>query len=183
MSRRVCPLAPLLLALVLPALPGCDTASQEGIQDWVTLQRAQTRPGVKPLAEPKAFAPQGYAAGSALDPFNPLKLTQVLRRDSMDAATSALLMPERTRPRQALEAYPLDAMAFVGSLMRQGRPVALVRVDRQIHQVLPGSYLGQNYGKVIRITETQVVLREIVQDALGEWTERTVLLQLQEDRK
>jgi type IV pilus assembly protein PilP len=49
--------------------------------------------------------------------------------------------------------------------------------------VRPGAYLGQNYGKVIQITDTQVLLREIVQDASGEWTERAASLQLQEERQ
>jgi type IV pilus assembly protein PilP len=43
-----------------------------------------------------------------------------------------------------------------------------------------GNYIGQNYGKVMQITETEISLREIVQDAAGEWIERTSTLQLQE---
>lgn len=37
-----------------------------------------------------------------------------------------------------------------------------------------------NYGRVTKITETEVTLREIVQDAVGEWIERAATLQLQE---
>jgi type IV pilus assembly protein PilP len=40
--------------------------------------------------------------------------------------------------------------------------------------------MGQNYGRVTRITETEIALREIVQDAIGEWIERTSTLALQE---
>jgi type IV pilus assembly protein PilP len=46
-----------------------------------------------------------------------------------------------------------------------------------------GNHLGQNYGRVTKITETEVTLREIVQDAAGEWVERTAALQLQERLK
>jgi type IV pilus assembly protein PilP len=53
-------------------------------------------------------------------------------------------------------------------------------VDNLLYQVKPGDYLGQNYGRITRITETQIVLREIVQDAAGEWIERPASLQLQE---
>jgi type IV pilus assembly protein PilP len=49
--------------------------------------------------------------------------------------------------------------------------------------VRPGNYLGQNYGRVTKIIETEVTLREIVQDAAGEWIERTATLQLQERSK
>ena len=53
-------------------------------------------------------------------------------------------------------------------------------VDNLLYQVKPGDYLGQNYGKITKITETEVTLREIVQDAAGEWIERPSTLQLQE---
>ena len=48
---------------------------------------------------------------------------------------------------------------------------------------LAGNYLGQNYGKITKVGETEVTLREIVQDAGGEWIERTAKLQLQERAK
>ena len=94
---------------------------------------------------------------------------------------SALIEPELNRRKQPLEAYPLDTMSMVGSLNKQGQLVALVKVDNLLYQVRAGSYLGQNYGKVTRITETEVTLREIVQDAAGEWIERPAALQLLEE--
>ena len=95
-------------------------------------------------------------------------------------ANAALIEPELARRRQPLEAFPLDTMTMVGSLNRGGALVALVKVDKLLYQVTPGSYLGQNFGRVTRITETEVVLREIVQDSAGEWTERPAALQLVE---
>jgi type IV pilus assembly protein PilP len=67
--------------------------------------------------------------------------------------------------------------------MKQGTPVALLKVDNLLYQVRPGNYLGQNFGKIMKVDETGVVLREIVQDAAGEWIERTATLQLQERSK
>ena len=58
-----------------------------------------------------------------------------------------------------------------------------MKVDSLLYQVRPGNYLGQNYGRVTKINETEVTLREIVQDAVGEWIERTATLQLQEKSK
>ena len=74
-------------------------------------------------------------------------------------------------------------MTLVGSILKEGRPVALVMVDKLLYQVQVGSYLGQNYGRVMKIAETEVTLREIVQDAAGEWIERATTLQLQEKSK
>jgi len=167
------------LSLLLAA---CSDTPSPSVQDWITQQRAQARTVIAPLPEPKPYIPQAYRAASVADPFDGQKLTLALRRDSTQLQASVLLKPELNRPRQPLEAFPLDAMTLVGSLIRQGQPVALIRIDRLVHSVRPGAYLGQNYGKVIRITDTQVLLREIVQDASGEWTERAASLQLQEER-
>ena len=85
--------------------------------------------------------------------------------------------------KEPLEAFPLDAMAMVGSFVQAGQSVAIVRVDNLLYQVRPGAYLGQNYGRVGKIAETEITLREIVQDAVGEWIERPAKLLLQERSK
>ena len=87
---------------------------------------------------------------------------------------------EINRRKEPLEAYPVDSMAMVGSVTRNGRPYALLKVDNLLYQVKQGDYLGQNYGKITKISETDVTYREIVQDAAGEWIERNSALQLQE---
>ncbi|MBU2410502.1 MAG: pilus assembly protein PilP, partial [Gammaproteobacteria bacterium] len=62
-------------------------------------------------------------------------------------------------------------------------PVALITVDKLLYQVKVGNHLGLNYGLITRISETELALREIVQDAAGEWVERVATLQLQERSK
>ena len=165
-------------------LAGCGASGQEEVQQWMREQRAATKPHVQPIPEPKKFTPQAYTEEGATDPFSNVKLTQALKRESsQSSASAALLAPELARRKEPLEAYPLDAMKMVGSLIKEGRPVALLRIDNLLYQVKPGNYLGQNYGKIVNVSETEVVLREIVQDAAGEWTERTATLQLQERSK
>ena len=166
-------------------LAGCDSSDQEEIQQWMQEQRASIKPQVQPIPEPKRFTPQAYTQDAAVEPFSQQKLVAALKRDSQQAGTAsaALLQPELSRRKEPLEAYPLDAMAMVGSLMKQGQPVALVKVDNLLYQVKPGNYLGQNYGRIMKVSETEVVLRELVQDAAGEWIERTSTLQLQEKSK
>jgi type IV pilus assembly protein PilP len=170
------------------ALAGCSSSGQEELQQWMTEQRAVTKPKVQPIPEPKKFLPQAYSKDGATDPFSNQKLTQALKRDSeTSAATAQLLAPELLRRQEGkaepLENFPLDSMKMVGYLLKEGRPVALVRIDKLLYQVRPGNYLGQNYGKIMKVGETEVVLREIVQDAMGEWTERSATLQLQEGSK
>ena len=176
----------LMLSLVAAGLlAGCDGSDQGEVQKWMQEQRAQTKPQVQPIPEPKKFTPQAYTQETTVEPFSNQKLAQALKRDQQQgtSASAALLAPELNRRKEALESYPLDAMTMVGSLMKQGQPVALVKVDNLLYQVRPGNYLGQNYGRITKVGETEVTLRELVQDAAGEWIERTATLQLQEKSK
>ena len=163
------------------ALAGCSSSGEDELQQWMTEQRNMTRPRVTPISEPKQFTPQAYQQEGSVDPFSSQKLTQALKRDSTQAtANAALIAPELARRKEPLESFPLDTMSMVGSLIKEGQPVALVKVDNLLYQVRLGNYLGQNYGKIMKVSETEVSLREIVQDAAGEWIERTAKLQLQE---
>lgn len=175
----------LLVVTMTLVLAGCGASSEDELRAWMADQRNQMRPKVPPISEPKPYKPENYVDTAAVDPFSKDKLTSALKRDVVQPATitSALIAPELARRKEALEAFPLDTMAMVGSLIQEGQPAALVRVDRLLYQVRLGSYLGMNYGRVTKITETEVVLREIVQDAVGEWIERPATLQLQEKAK
>lgn len=165
-------------------LTGCGVSGEDDIRKWMLEERNQAKPQVKPISAPKQFTPESYANTSAIEPFSSLKLTQALKRDSSQvAANGALVEPELARLKEPLEAFPLDTMSMVGSLVKAGQPVALVKVDNLLYQVKLGSYLGQNFGRVTKVNETEVTLREIVQDAVGEWIERVATLQLKEESK
>ena len=169
----------LLAAAALAAftLVGCSGGQQE-LSQWMDQQRREVKPNVQPLSPPKKFNPQAYVALGGVEPFSNQKLTVALKQEARQP--NSLLSAELNRRKEPLEAYPLDSMSMVGSVTKAGRPYALLRVDNLLYQVKQGDYLGQNYGKITKISETGVSLREIVQDAAGEWIERTSALQLQE---
>ncbi|MET4577798.1 pilus assembly protein PilP [Ottowia thiooxydans] len=169
---------PLLAAL---ALVGCTSEGEDDLRQWMAEQRRLTVPRVAPISEPKQYVPLEYTELTATDPYSSLRLTQALKRDSDSPNSSAaLLAPELNRRKEPLEGHPLDIMTMVGSLERKGQRVALIKVDNLLYQIREGNYLGQNYGRVMKIAESEVTLREIVQDAAGEWIERSAALQLQE---
>jgi type IV pilus assembly protein PilP len=176
MSRRLT--QPLVVAaLAVLALTACSGEQQE-LQQWMDQQKREVKPNVEPLSPPKKFNPQPYAQSEGVEPFSPQKLTVALKQESRQP--NSVIAAEYNRRKEPLEAFPLDSMTMVGSVMKNGKPYALLRVDNLLYQVKLGDYLGQNYGKIIKITETDVALREIVQDAAGEWIERPSSLQLQE---
>lgn len=179
-ARAYGPLSAVSVLVSCLLAAGCGAPDPEPVEDWITQRRAQARVDAPAVALPRVFTPEPYREHAGNDPFSSQRLTQALRRDAAQDANAVLVRPEQARSRQPLEAFPLDAMTLVGNLVRKGQPVALVRIDQRVYPVGVGAYLGQHYGKVVRITEHEVVLREIVQDGSGVWTERAASLQLQE---
>lgn len=188
MRRPVPSLAPLAAVITIMAttmaLTACTPANKEDLNQWMAEQRATVSSRIKPLTEPTQFQPQAYRGDAEFDPFSPQKLTQALRRDSAQVASNAaLIAPELARRKEPLESMPLDVMMMVGYLDKASGPSALLKVDQLIYPVKIGNYLGMNYGKITKITETTIELRELVQDATGDWVERQATLELQEVKK
>ncbi len=171
-----------LLMIPVALLAACGSSADGELQQWMVNERNSIRPSVTPIEPPGRFDPQAYAGERDQPPFDPEKLNSVLRGSLPPMlSNSALVEAELNRRKEPLEAYPLDTMVMVGSLMREGQLVALIKVDSLLYQVRRGNYLGQNFGRVNDITETEIVLREIVQDGAGDWIERPAALQLQEE--
>ena len=164
--------------LLAVALLGACSGDQDELRAWMEQQRREAKPSVKPLQAPKKFDPQPYTSAQAVEPFSSQKLTVALKQEARQP--NSLMAAELNRRKEPLESYPLDSMSMVGSVNKQGQPYALLRVDNLLYQVKMGDHLGQNYGLITRIAETEVVLRELVMDSGGEMIERPATLQLQE---
>lgn len=174
MSRTLLGLSALVTLVLLAA---CSAETDE-LQQWMDQQRREAKPNVTPLQPPTKFNPEPYSMAQAVEPFSTQKLSVALKQEARQP--NSVLAAELNRRKEPLEAYPLDSMGMVGSVTKQGQPFALLRVDNLLYQVKVGDYLGQNYGRITGIAETEIALREVVQDAAGEWTERPATLQLQE---
>ena len=172
------PVIGALMGLSVFALLAACSAETEELQQWMDQQRREAKPNVTPLQPPTKFNPEPYTMAQAVEPFSAQKLSVALKQEARQP--NSVLAAELNRRKEPLEAYPLDSMSMVGSVAKQGQPFALLRVDNLLYQVKVGDYLGQNYGRITGIAETAISLREVVQDAAGEWTERPATLQLQE---
>lgn len=170
-----------LCAVPLLALSGCGDSGIGEIREWMDQVRRQTPPNVVKLTEPKKFSPFQYGGKENIDPYDPQKLAVAFAK--LQARNGAGLKPDFDRRREPLESYPLDALRMVGTLEKPGLNYALLQADRSVFQVKVGNYIGQNFGMVTAISETEVDLKEIVQDASGEWIERPAKLELQETKK
>jgi type IV pilus assembly protein PilP len=170
----------LLLCVGCLVLASCGSSTDE-VRQWMADVKKEIRPIPTKLPEPKTYEAFVYADKSEVDPFDPAKITNVLRK--LAAKSNNGLAPDLNRRKEPLEAYPLDNIAMVGTLEKPGLQYALLRAEGIVYQIKLGNYVGQNFGVVTKITDNQVALKEVVQDASGEWVERTSTLQLQESTK
>lgn len=163
---------PLLLLGVL-TLVGCG-AEQDDIAQWMAQQEKTMVGGVKPLPAMKPAPAVQYEVLGAFSPFDPNRIEPEAR---VEAVTGG---PDMNRPREPLEAFPLESLSMVGIIANDNDVNALIRVNQTLHQVRVGNYLGQDYGVVTAIQETELSLLELVEDMNGDWVERTSKLLLQE---
>lgn len=162
----------LVLALALSA---CGGEEHEDLKQWMKESTNDLRGKVPPLPEIRPFPVVAYEAGDITDPFNPKKL-----EPNKQYKGGGGTQPDLNRRREPLEAYPLESLSMVGTLIQSKKVHALIQADKTLHQVKVGNYMGQNFGVITKITETEVTLKELVQDSSGDWVERTSTLQLQE---
>ncbi len=167
-----------LILVALPLLMVACSSGPDELAQWTENERRTAKATVKPLQPPSKFEPQAYEMLGGVDPFSTQKLSVAARQEA--AQPNSLLTAEMNRRREPLEAYPLDSMEMVGSMSRRDGQYAILRVDNLLYHVKRGDYLGQNFGRVTKVDETQLTLREIVQDAANEWVERITTLQMQE---
>jgi len=162
-------LAPVLLAL---GLAGCGGGSMDDLQTFVAEAGRDMQGKIEPLPQVKVYEPFTYNAFDLPDPFKPRKLS---------SGGGGGMQPDLNRPKEPLEAFSLETLKMVGVLARQGVIHAVVKTpDNAIYHVKKGNYVGQNFGLVTQIDDSQITLREIVQDSAGDWSERASTLNLQE---
>jgi len=166
-------IAPLVLALTISA---CSGDQNEDLRRFVNDSGKDLRGKVEPLPEIKPYEPFTYDAFNLQDPFKPRKL--------QPAKGGGGLQPDLNRPKEALEAYPLENLKMVGMLQKDKVTFAVIKTpDNNLYRVKAGNYIGQNFGVLTKITESEAIIKEIVQDSAGDWTERASSLQLQEEQE
>ena len=154
------------------ALAGCGGESHGDLRAWMAEQGKGARGKLDPLPQMRPYEPFTYNAFDLPDPFKPRKIDPAKGGGSK-------LAPDLTRRREPLEAFPLESLTMVGTLQMNKTTYALVRTpEKDLYQVRAGNHLGQNFGQITGVTDSEIRLRELVQDGAGDWTERSSTLQL-----
>ncbi len=139
---------------------------------------------VEPLPQVKTYEPVPYKGEGEVDPFRPERIVVAQAGAAATSpGSSARIQKERDRAKEPLEAFPLESILMVGTLTQNKETFALVKAGTNLYRVRKGNYMGQNFGVITAIDDTQISLKELIQDSGGDWVERTSALQLQEAKK
>ncbi len=166
----------LVAAACLAALASCGGEQYSDLKQFVKDSDNLPRGRIAPLPEVKPYEPFPYNAYDLADPFKPRKL------EPTKSAAGGGIQPDLTRRKEPLEAFPLENLRMVGTLNQSKVTYALIKSpDNNLFRIKPGNYVGQNFGLVTEISESNIKLKEIVQDSGGDWTERVSTMTLLEE--
>lgn len=156
-----------ILGIVL--LAGCSGTEHEDLKQWMQEQAKGMKGRVPPLPEIKPFPPVSYQGIALVPPFASAKIV------TADAAADKSA-PDRGRPRQPLENFPIEDLRVTGIIIDGKTPYALVQTPspNKPKPVKVGEYMGQNFGRITEITKDGVTVVETVKDTNGAWTDREV---------
>jgi len=164
----------LLVTFVAGALGGCSS-EMDDLKRFVRESDKSLPRRIDPLPAVKPFEPFTYEGFDLPDPFKPRKLAAPREGGGGGIA------PDLNRRKEPLEAFPLEQLKMVGTLSQGKDTYALVRADKTLYRVKKGNYMGQNFGLITDVTDSEIKLKEIVQDSTGDWTELQSVLPLLEE--
>lgn len=166
---------PLYLIISLVFLVGCAGEEFQDLREFVKNSGADMRGKIEPPPEVTPYEYFPYVNDTDLpDPFAP-------RKQETSPGSGSGVGPDMERPKEALEEFPLESLKMVGSLFRNNIGYAVIRAtDMKLHRVRAGNYIGMNFGLITKVSETEMLIKEMVQDSAGVWTERVSSMQLLE---
>ena len=150
-------------------LAGCGGGSHmSNLRRFVATTDANARPYVPPVPVVKTPKPVAFDMRHRPDPFEPFAM-----RNPGPGPN-----PNHNVPKGPLQHYPLADLTMVGTLRSGNALWAIVTTpDGATHKVTVGTYMGQHYGRVVRITQTSIHLVETVAGPSG-WVQQAVKLEI-----
>lgn len=171
----------LILLTGVALLAACGGEEQGELRQELAAMTKDLRGKVDPLPQVRSYEPVPYKGDNMVDPFVPGRI--VVSQAAAGGGTGGGVQPDLNRPKEPLEAFPLEAIQMVGTLAQNKDMYGLVRAGTNLFRVKKGNYMGQNFGVITAIDEGQINLKEVVQDAGGDWVERSTTVQMSEGKK
>lgn len=157
----------IAVASLSAALIGCGSDGMDDLRHFVATAHAGKSAKIEPVPEVKTPEQFLYAAVNLIDPFAPFT------RKTAAVIAGSGPRPDMNRRKEPLEEFPLDALRMVGTLNRGKQAWAVIQApDGTVHRAGVGHFMGQNFGKILRIAEDKINLVELIQGPSGDWIER-----------
>ncbi len=169
----------VLLGCSLAGLTGCSRDMSD-LDQYVAEIKARPPGPIDPIPQMAPYEPFAYSQHEKPGPFQSFvqEDKKVLAEQNRSTST---LQPDFSRNREPLEEFPLDGIRMLGTLdFRQQRFALLSAPDGVVHRATHGDHMGQNFGKIVQITESEVRLEEIVPDGLGGYVKRPAIVAISE---
>jgi type IV pilus assembly protein PilP len=157
-------------------LGACGGEEQSELRQELAAMTKDLRGRVDPLPQVKTFEPVPYKGESMVDPFVP---SRIVVAQAATGGGGGGAQPDLNRPKEPLESFPMESIQMVGTLSQNQDMYALVKAGPNLFRVKKGNYMGQNFGVIVGIDESQINVKEVVQDSGGDWVERSTSLQMQ----
>ena len=167
----------LMIGCAVLLAAGCGSEEHSDLRQELNALTKDLRGRVDPLPQVTPYEPVPYKAEGLVDPFRASRI-DVGQAGPQGGARNARLEAEQARPKEPLEAFPLESIKMVGTLTQGPETYGIVRAGPNLFRIKKGNYVGQNFGVVTNIDEAQIGLKELVQDGGGDWVERASALQL-----
>lgn len=166
---------PLAMGLAASTLLSACGDRMADLEQYVAEVKNRKTNNIEPIPQIKQYEAFTYVVGERRDPY-------VRAEPARDPnAPGSALKPDITRNREPLEEFPLDGLRMLGTINKGKAVYAMVKApDNVVHRVTLGNHMGQNYGKIVKISDTQIDLVEIIPDGFGAFMERPANLALTE---
>lgn len=172
----------VMLAVVALLLAGCASSDMSDLEGKVEEILARPPGKIKPLPAIQPYRAYAYASGQLgkRDPYTVFYRRPLAGADDAsqdDGLTDEWKKEMEARNQEDLEQFELDSLRMFGVLENAEHVWGIVGDPEGIvHHVEVGNYLGKNFGKIIEIGGSEIVLREIVKNSSGRWEERSAQL-------
>lgn len=169
------------LVILVLLLGGCSGDEHAELKQWMVENTKDLRGNIPKLPEVKPYEPVPYQVEAMVDPFRPGKI-EPESKYRQTGSKGGPFQPDfeaRELRNSLLEKYPLESLKMIGYLYVNKQAMAAIQAEDKIKQVKVGDYLGLDFGLVTKISDTEIQLRELIQDSAGDWSERKSSLFLQ----
>lgn len=167
-----------LVPLMAMSLSACIDDDKQDLEKWVNEVKDRPATGIEPLPEIRPYEAFIYGAGDLRSPFQSARPEAIGELGSLESCASKV-RPDPNRVREELEDYALQSLNMVGSMSQDGVFWALIKQDSgSIHRVQVGNHLGLNHGQIVKISEQNLQLMEIVPNGQGCWEARPMTLEV-----